>query len=347
MTVFILFRVIREKVGHDLSEPVYQPAATPVPTVTLNRLQKTTTSLFVPDWALDSIAGNFDQYIYFGITPTSDGIDQDDTGAKSIPTFLSAVPQGKQTFLALEMTDSDSNAAILQNKTAEKKIITQTVSIAKLNGFSGVVLDLEMSGIPFSSLIDEIDDFDKSLDMQAKSQGLHFEVTVYGDTFYRLRPFDVKTIAANSDMVLIMAYDFHKAASNPGPNFPLNGADTYGYDMGQMVTDFLQSVPNQKLGVIFGMFGYDWPVNNQGVAIGQGEPLTDVQIQNKFLNTCSFKICQIKRDPVSSETEIQYTDTNNQKHVVWFEDMNSVNVKEQYLQKHGIGNFSFWANSYF
>jgi spore germination protein YaaH len=50
---------------------------------------------------------------------------------------------------------------------------------------------------------------------------------------------------------------------------------------------------------------------------------------------------------VSAETVIHYTDDTGQKHIVWFEDMQSVNTKEQFLRKKGIGNFAFWANSYF
>jgi spore germination protein YaaH len=347
VTVFILLRVVRTKIGHDLAAPVYQPASTPTPTITIDKLARTSTYLFVPDWALSDIPDNYDTYIYFGISPTTNGIDEHDSGVKDISTFQDAMPSDKETLLALEMTDSDINGSILQSKSLQQKVISQTVSIAKANGFSGVVLDLEMSSIPFSSLVDEINDFTKSLDKEAKAQGLTFDVTLYGDTFYRLRPFDVKTIAANSDMVMVMAYDFHKSQSDPGPNFPLSGADTYGYDMGKMSDDFLQAVPNQKLGVIFGLFGYDWPVDSQGNAVGQGQPLTDLQIQNKFLNGCQFKDCQIKHDSVSAETEIHYTDSNNQKHIVWFEDMQSVTTKEQYLRKRGIGNFSFWANSYF
>lgn len=347
VTVFILFRVVRDKVGHDLSQPVYQPAMTPTPTVTIDKLQNTQTSLFVPNWTLNSITGNYDRYIYFGVTPTTSGINSDDSGVQDIDTFFSSVPQGKQTFLTLEMTDSNTNASILQNKNVQQKIISQTISLAKSKGFSGIVLDLEISGIPFTSLVDEINTFAKQLDQQSKAQGLQFDVTLYGDTFYRLRPFDVKTIAANSDMVMIMAYDFNKIESDPGPNFPLSGQNIYGYDMSKMADDFLQVVPNKKLGVIFGLFGYDWPVDNQGNSIGQGVPLTDLQIQNKFLNGCQLKDCSIKRDPVSAETVVHYTDNANQKHIVWFEDMQSVTTKEQYLRKRGIGNFSFWANSYF
>ena len=101
-----------------------------------------------------------------------------------------------------------------------------------------------------------------------------------------------------------MAYDFSKASSGPGPNFPLGGQNIYGYDMGKMADDFLQVVPNQKLGVVFGLFGYDWPVDDKGNAIGQGQPLTDLQIQNKFLNGCSLKDCHIRQDPLSAETEV-------------------------------------------
>jgi spore germination protein YaaH len=346
VTAFILFRVLRAKVSHDLAQPVYQAVLTPTPTIAIDPLQSTSTSLFVPSWTMDTITGNYNEYIYFGISPTKSGISTSDT-VKDINIFQKDVPAGKKTLLALEMENTDINGVILQNKSLQQKIDSQAVALAKENGFSGIVLDLEMGGIPFSSLIDEINSFVTMLDTQTKAQQLSFAVTLYGDTFYRLRPFDVKTIAAHSDMVMIMAYDFHKAHSNPGPNFPLYGKNTYGYDMGQMSDDFLQAVPNQKLGVIFGMFGYDWPVDNQGNAVGQGVAITDSQIENKFLNGCSFKDCVITRDPLSTEMEIHYTDDNNQKHIVWFEDMQSVKQKEQMLRKKGIGNFSFWANSYF
>lgn len=347
VSIFIVFRVVREKVGKDLSQPVYQPALSPTPTVALSPLHHTNTSLFVPDWTLENISGGYDQYIYFGVTPTKDGLVTTDITTKDINDFLSAVPQGGKTLLALEMENTEINGDILQSKTLSQKVASQTVSLAQANGFSGVVLDLETGGIPLSALIDEINDFVSQLDSEAKASHMQFAVTLYGDTFYRLRPFDVKTIAAHSDMVMIMAYDFHKARSTPGPNFPLSGKSTYGYDMGQMADDFLQVVPNQKLSVIFGLFGYDWTVDSQGNAIGQAQALTDLQIQNKFLNDCSFKDCQITRDPVSAETVIHYTDDSGQKHIVWFDDMNSVAAKEQFLRKQGIGNFAFWANSYF
>jgi len=257
------------------------------------------------------------------------------------------MPEGKQTLLTLQMENTDINSAILKDKNLQQKVIAQTISLAQQNGFSGVVLDLEMGGIPFDALVDEINSFTKALDTAAKAGHLEFAVTLYGDTFYRLRPFDVKTIATHADTVMIMAYDFHKSRSSAGPNFPLSGQDIYGYDMSKMADDFLQAVPNKKITVIFGLFGYDWPVDDKGNAIGTGQPVTDTQISDKFLTNCAYKECHWNRDTVSGETVIHYTDDNNRKHIVWFDDMQSAKAKEQYLKKRGIGNFSFWANSYF
>ena len=82
---------------------------------------------------------------------------------------------------------------------------------------------------------------------------------------------------------MIMAYDFHKVKGNPGPNFPLNGKETYGYDLQKMTDDFLQFVPPEKLTIIFGLFGYDWVIDDKNNALQSGEALSYLQIKQKFL----------------------------------------------------------------
>jgi spore germination protein len=157
----------------------------------------------------------------------------------------------------------------------------------------------------------------------------------------------VKELSHNADDFLVMAYDFSKSRSNPGPNFPLNGKEVYGYDMSRMVDDFLKFLPPDKTTVVFGLFGYDWTVDDKGNALSQGESKTYSQIQKEFLSDCLHKDCDIKRKNDSVETEITYTDDDSKKHIVWFEDMDSVKKKQKYLQQRGINNFSFWAYSYF
>jgi spore germination protein YaaH len=351
VTAAYLFFTIKNRVRSDFHQSIIQPTLTQSPSVTvyLQKNASITTTLFIPYWTItnSSAIGNYNSYVYFGLVPGSNGIDLAENGAEDLKLFLSVVPQNGNKLLTLRMVDTDQNLSILKNQTLEQQIISGTVGLAKKNQFSGIVMDLEISAIPFNTLEEQIDSFNELFYKTAKQSNLNFYQTVYGDTFYRLRPFDMKTMAKYSDGILVMAYDFSKANGNPGPNFPLFGKVTYGYDMTQMSQDFLQFVPDSKLTVVFGLFGYDWPVDNAGNAISQGQPLTDQQIQKKFLSGCSFNPCVIKKDSLSSETQIRYTDNNNQKHIVWFEDMNSLTAKEQFLKKQGVNSFGLWAYSYF
>jgi spore germination protein YaaH len=210
----------------------------------------------------------------------------------------------------------------------------------------GIILDLEIAAIPFDSLTQAISKFSKSFYTAAKKSNLKYSIAIYGDTFYRARPYDVKILAQNADTIMIMAYDLHKAKSNPGPNFPLHGREKFGYDFTAMTDDFLKVVPSNKITVIFGSFGYDWQVDQSQTAQAQAQALTYSQIKQKFLNQCSFKNCKITRDRQASETRITYEE-DNKNHVIWFEDPQSIKQKQNYLKQKGITSFSYWAYSYF
>jgi spore germination protein len=345
---FIILQAAKDKVVRDLRQPIAESELSPTPTVIIDPNQKILTSVYVPYWALEDQENTtvYDQYIYFGIAPNRQGIATDD-GYERVDNFNNLVPEGKETYLALRMVDSEINADILKDKVAQQRIISQTVAYANRHNFDGIVLDLEMSAIPFDSLIDQINTFSNDLSKAAKARNLQFTMTLYGDTFYRLRPFDVKALSQSTENFMLMAYDFHKSRSNPGPNFPLRGSEKYGYDMTKLADDITGYTAPQNVSVIFGMFGYDWEVDSSGKATGHGVPLTYEQIQAKFLNGCSYEPCEIQRDPLSAETTIIYTDEENQRHIVWFEDMQSVQEKQKYLRSRGITNFSFWAYSYF
>ena len=214
-------------------------------------------------------------------------------------------------------------------------------------GFSGVVLDLEIAAIPFDSVVQNISTFVSEFSDEAERRGQKFTIAIYGDTFYRARPFDVKLIGRKADQVMIMAYDMHKARGNPGPNFPLGGNEKYGYDFETMIGDFSEKVPPSKLAVIFGFFGYDWEVNDENKTVGTGKSLAYVDIKKSFIDNCKFRSCEWHRDEESAEITISYIDENNNKHIVWFEDPTSAKRKEAFLKKRGISSYSFWAHSYF
>lgn len=343
------FQSAKKKIKSDFGQPVassVKPTISPTIVIVVKNNEEKT-SVFVPYWTVSSKfdADDFDRLIYFGIFANSSGVDESEAGYENMRRFVAAA-KGNKTLLTLRMLDSTANAAILKDKNLQQKVVDETVVIAKRYGFDGVVLDLELTAFPFESTIKQINEFVLLLDAETNKHDLHFAVALYGDTFYRVRPFEVKTIAKYADEIMVMAYDFHKARGNPGPNFPLGGRDVYGYDFTKMIDDYVQFVPTDKLTVIFGLFGYDWEVDDQQKALSQGVSLSTYKAKQQLVDACAFSDCVVKRDPISSETKVTYAD-QGKKHVVWFEDLESVEKKKEYLKTKGISSYSFWAYSYF
>lgn len=346
------FGIVKDKVKRDFTRPIPYPSITIAPKVSEQNKSEhpETQSVFVPYWSLKQPTKDeriYDAYLYFGVAPTKSGINFKEAGALGVDSFLSFVPDNKTKLLVLRMIEADTNFAILKDEASQEKVIQETIALAREKQFDGIILDLEVSAIPFDSLIQQINSFTKLFYQKTKSNDLSFAITIYGDVFYRLRPFDVKDLASNADSIMIMAYDLHKAKGNPGPNFPLRGQDIYGYDYEKMTEDFLRVVPAEKITVVFGFFGYDWVVDAKEKALRQGKALTTSEIEAKFIQTCQQKSCSFSRESNAFETEIHYTDREGQKHIIWFEDMESVTAKKAYLKKRGITYFSYWAHSYF
>lgn len=305
---------------------------------------KTSYTIFVPYWSLEEnnpTGSVYDRSIYFGVTPTENGLNKEEPGYQNIAKY-DELFSTSQKLLAVLMTDSDLNLKILANKIVQDEIISETIKTARGNNFSGIVLDLELFSLFNKNIPEQINSFVSDFSKAAKQNNLYFAQTLYGDVFYRHRPYDVKSISDHVDEVMIMAYDFSKSKGEPGPNFPLSGSDKYGYDIKTMVEDFLVVVPREKLSVIFGMYGYDWTVDDKKRPVKPAEVLTDNQIQQKYLGSCNDENCKSTRDNFSQETNIISKD-----HVVWFEDLKSAQVKQDYLQSQGIGNFAYWAWGYF
>lgn len=308
------------------------------------------TAIFVPYWVVTGkklAISEYDTVIYFGITATASGIDRTEEGYTKLATFNNGLPKGTTTLLTLRMLDPDTNFSILEKKDMQKNVIDETIALAEKYEFSGVVLDLELNALPFDSVLKNITSYNTAFAKAAHQQNLTFSTTLYGDTFYRFRPYNVADIAKNVDMIYIMAYDFHKSRGNPGPNFPYTGRDTYGYDFQKMVDDFLHVAPDEKVSVVFGMFGYDWKVDEKGKAQGNGISLSTYKVQQQFIDSCTQKHCEYTRDTQSGETKITYVTNTDEKHSIWFEDEKSVSTKKDYLKSKGISSVSYWAYSYY
>lgn len=288
----------------------------------------------------------YETTVYFGVAASEEGIAENEAGYQKLSSFLRVSDSKKKRLLTVRMIEQELNSKVISNKVLQQNIITEAIELAKEHNFDGVVLDFEFQALAFDSVVLGITNFYKDFSSEVKKDNLSFSATIFGDTFYRSRPYDVKAIAKQTDTIIIMAYDLHKANGNPGPNFPLSGKEIYGYDFSQMVEDFSRIVSTEKLVVVLGMFGYDWTVDKKDNSVGLAKSYSYLQMKQRFLDDCEFSSCKVKRDDVSKEMHVTYKE-NGSVHHVWFEDPNSSEGKASLLKQKGIGSIGFWAYSYF
>lgn len=335
---------------------------TPSPTPhTKNKIPHTKYSVFMPYWTLPEeevsttlpkidtmqVTASNTTLVYFGVTVDKNGnIDTNDTGYNRLNTFISATKNGgNNTLLTLRLLDEEVIERLLDNNTAQKKTAAEVAKLAKIHGFSGIVVDLEVKAIPTKETVADISKFTQTLSRHFRTEGLSVFFAIYGDTYYRARPYDVTSISSFVDGLFIMAYDFHKSYGTPGPGFPLGGASEFGYDMSQMLADF-SVIPKEKLTIIFGMYGKEWIVDEKNRPLKAARIFTRAQIQQTFFPNCSFAECKLQQDTNSAEGFIRYK-KDDKTHVVWYEDELSVAKKIEFLKKNGIFSYSFWAFGYY
>lgn len=334
------------------SERVLPIKSTPTPSIVKEQTglgQTALSSLFVPYWSLGRTQYplDYDRYYYFGITTTAEGLDTTESGYKNIRNFINLVPLGKEKYVVVRMTDSSINSSVLRSQSAQEHITQDSLTVVNQYGFDGVVLDFEINALAFDSVIKQINTFIDGFAQKAHGQNIPFYITLYGDNYYRLRPYDVKTLAAKVDGVLIMTYDLHKTSGDPGPNFPLAGKEQYGYDLDKLVQDFSKDIPKNKTTIVLGLFGYDWTVDSKNKSVDTAKAVTLNEANKRFIKNCLLKNCKVTQDNASKETKVTYVDESNQNHIVWFETMDSLMAKKEYLKSRGINSVSLWAYSYF
>lgn len=255
-------------------------------------------SIFVPDWTLSEetmLNDGYDRWIFFGNEE--------------------------------KRPDNILWTTIKVNSVDELNQLTLPDSLIE-----GLILDLEISGLATEDLIDQINVGVRKIYGRAKEKNLQLVLALYGDLFYRQRPYDLQTLNQFSDEIMVMAYDFHKSYGEPGANFPYD-------NFKKMIDQYLEFVPPEKLTIIFGMYGYDWTLKD-GKPLKAAEALTLNQIKAKFSEN-------ITTDSVSKEKKISYKGEDGYDHVIFFEDEESVGVKTEFLKEKGIGSTAFWAWGYF
>ena len=151
---------------------------------------------------------------------------------------------------------------------------------------------------------------------------------------------DFANIAANSDGIVLMNYDEHEVASDPGP---IASQQWFTANL----TRALQSVPREKLICAIGSYGYDWA---ETMSTGK----RDRHFQPKVVNTDVLSVsdawqraadddADLDLDYDSLNAHYEYVDEDaHQQHMVWFLDAVTVLDEMRAARALGIQTFALW-----
>ena len=151
---------------------------------------------------------------------------------------------------------------------------------------------------------------------------------------------DLKSIAANSDGIVLMNYDEHQTNSDPGP------VASQKWFVDNLVR-VLKVVPKEKLICALGNYGYDWTLtipNPKDRRHRKPEVVyTDVLSVSDAWERASDADADLNLDYDSLNPHFEYIDEDkNQRHVVWFLDAVSLLDELRAARQLGLQTFALW-----
>jgi spore germination protein len=249
---------------------------------------------------------------------TAAGLDQlRRSGIPVVPTIAN-VTNGRWAY--------DPVADILHDPAAMTRHVNDIVALVTRGNYAGIDIDYEdlRAGDrePFATFVTNLGDA-----LHAKNKVL--SVAVFAKTSdagddQRNVAQDYAAIGDAVDEVRLMAYDYHWAASTPGPVAPITWV--------REVLDYAKTqIPAEKIVLGIPVAGFDW-------VDGVGEPVSWLQC---FGRTRAYHAA-LQYDRLSQSPSFRYTDEQGRAHEVWFENAESTTAKLEAAKAAGVRGVYLW-----
>lgn len=225
--------------------------------------------------------------------------------------------------------DPELAHAVMDDKKAKSNFITQLVQTAVENDFTGINIDFESI---YPKDRDLYSDLLKDTAEALKEHHIKTMVSVPAkdnddpavDWSW---PYNYAELGEYADYVQVMTYDENGSWSEPGSVASIDW-------MKQMLTFAKESIDPKKVVMGVPAYGYDWnladPEQNKVIAWDKIHSTID-----------NFDIEPIYYEETIS-TYFNYTE-HNQEHIVWFEDVDSLQIKSSLTNSSDLAGLSVYA----
>jgi cellulose synthase/poly-beta-1,6-N-acetylglucosamine synthase-like glycosyltransferase/peptidoglycan/xylan/chitin deacetylase (PgdA/CDA1 family)/spore germination protein YaaH len=213
-----------------------------------------------------------------------------------------------------EQWDSSAIAKALGSETAKQKLITSLLKVIDEYKFGGIAIDIEE--VPAEDQM-RLFGFIKDLHAQFEQRGLVLAQAVPFDN----PDWNYAAYAAETDYLMLMAYDQHWATSEPGP---IAGEEWFETVLKKRMSELAPS----KTIVCFGNYAYNW---TKGTREAEDISFQDAVLtaQESLESPADIKFENTDRNP-----HFKYTEDDGKDHEIWFLDaatgFNQIKAAESY-----------------
>lgn len=239
--------------------------------------------------------------------------------------------------LTIKSFNNNNIEGLVSSDTAQKNLIANVLYLVNSKNLDGVNIDFEYVGSPSEITIDGFTRFITNLNAELKRQNPKSTLTI--DTYLVSGAdnglFNLPALALQSDAFVIMGYDMHTPKGDAGPVSAMGGdTNIVGY-----VQNFLEKVDPSKIILAVPYYGYDWP-KNQSSGAGDAKILPYAVIADQS------KDAQLNWDDTSQTPSFSYKDDAGNQRIVYFDNVRSLAVKYDFINKKNLKGVGIWALGY-
>lgn len=325
-------------------------------TLTYSGIPSKTIYGFFPYWMLEkqdkvNITGYTDVAL-FGLTADNKGNiitsinDKPEPGwtmwnDSKLDTFIRrAKSRNTNVSLVIKSFKNDDIEGIINSNENQERLIANAVQLMNSKSLDGINIDFEYVGEPDTKTRDNFTRFIANLNTEMKRQNPDAQLTI--DTYVSSAAddkfFDIQGLSNYVDAFVIMGYDVHTPAGDPGPVSPLEGDGSLsGY-----LQSYLSRTTPDKIILALPYYGYDWPVNPN--------PNIEKRAQSKILPyaiiAANNKSATIEWNKTTQTPYYQYKDDQGNARVVHFDNARSMGLKYDMIKREKLKGTGTWALGY-
>jgi spore germination protein YaaH len=328
---------------------------------------------FLPYWNMkDSdklFVRSLTHLAYFGIDLNEDGsIKKYDKPGEKEPgwnklnstafTILSRQIKllGKKLILVVRVMDNDQIDNLLKSPDSRQKAIGSILNLVADKQFDGVNVDFEYMGYPSKETRDYFTQFVSELSTKCKTMNQKCEMSldVFADSAIKNRLYDLKALAKTIDLIIVMAYDFHRPSSiQSGPVAPLRGKCTNSntcldYDVVTSISDITKLVPAYKLLLGVPFYGYEWQTVDREF-LARTYPKTGGLATYKrvrdLLSDATASSLSATWSAATFTPYLSYFEDGNI-YQIHYDDENSLRLKIEFVHQAKLTGVAIWALGY-